>query len=59
LQEHGIEYVEIDISRDRAAAQLVRGWANGYETTPTFSIRGRIIVDFDPAKLDRALLGDI
>jgi glutaredoxin len=56
LQERGVEYAEIDISRDRAAAQLIRGWANGYETTPTFNIKGTIIVDFDPAKLDRALL---
>ena len=53
LQEHGIQYVEVDISRDRAAAQRVRGWANGNETTPTFNIKGTIIVDFDPAKLDR------
>jgi glutaredoxin len=59
FQERGIEYVEIDITRDRAAAQLVRGWANGNETTPTFNIKGTIVVDFDPAKLDRALLGDI
>jgi glutaredoxin len=54
LQEHGIEYVEVDISRDRTAAQRVRGWANGNETTPTFNIKGTVIVDFDPAKLDRA-----
>jgi len=55
LQERGIAYVEIDISRDRAAAQRVRGWANGSETTPTFDIKGTIIVDFNQAKLDQAL----
>lgn len=55
LQEHGIEYVEIDVSRDRAAAQRVREWANGYETTPTFDVQGTIIVDFDRARLDEAL----
>jgi glutaredoxin len=55
LQEHNIEYVEIDITRDRAAAQRVRGWANGNETTPTFNINGTIIVNFDKAKLNKAL----
>lgn len=55
LKEHNIEYVEIDITRDREAAQRVRGWANGNETTPTFNIKGTIIVNFDRAKLDKAL----
>lgn len=55
FQQHQIPYVEIDISRDRAAAQRVRGWANGNETTPTFNIKGTIIVDYDEAKLNRAL----
>ena len=55
LQERGIRYVEVDISRDRAAAARVRGWAAGFETTPTFDVRGTIIVDFDKARLDVAL----
>lgn len=55
LKEHGFECVEVDISRDRAAAAQVREWANGNETTPTFNIRGTIVVDFDKAKLDKAL----
>lgn len=50
-----IPYTEIDISRDREAAARVRSWANGYETTPTFDVNGTIIVDFDRARLDRAL----
>ena len=53
LQRHSIPYVEIDISRDRKAAAQVRVWANGNETTPTFNIRGKIIVDFDQAALDQ------
>jgi arsenate reductase-like glutaredoxin family protein len=52
LQAHDIAYVEIDISRDRAAAQRVRGWANGNETTPTLDIKGTIIVNFDQDRLD-------
>ncbi|GAB4533222.1 MAG: hypothetical protein Kow0063_14910 [Anaerolineae bacterium] len=55
LEEHGIEYVEVDISTDRAAAERVRGWANGNETTPTFDIKGTIVVDFDRARLDQVL----
>ncbi|UCC86836.1 MAG: redoxin domain-containing protein [Anaerolineales bacterium] len=55
LQQHGIDYVEVDVFRDRAAAERVRGWADGYETTPTFNIKGTIIVGFEPDKLGQAL----
>jgi glutaredoxin len=55
LKERNIPFVEIDISRDRAAAQRVRGWARGSETTPTFDIQGTIVVNFDKEKLDKAL----
>jgi len=57
LQEHSINYVEVDISKDRAAARRVREWAGGNETTPTFNIKGRIIVNYDRTKLDKALKG--
>lgn len=53
--EKGIPYVEVDISKDRAAAAKVRGWAHGNETTPTFDINGSIIVEFDRPKLEKAL----
>ena len=46
-----IEYKEVDISRNRAAAAQVRKWANGNETTPTFDIDGQILVDYDEARL--------
>jgi len=55
LNERGIRYVEVDISRDRAAAQRVRQWAGGNETTPTFNIRGTIIVEFSEDRLNEAL----
>jgi len=55
LKGRNIDYVEVDISRDRAAAQRVRGWANGNETTPTFNIKGTIIVNFNQAKVNQAL----
>ncbi len=55
LQEKKIAYTEVDISRDRAAAAKVRGWARGYETTPTFDIKGKIIVDFKADEVAKAL----
>lgn len=55
LAENGIAYTEIDIAKDRAAAARVRGWANGNETTPTFDIRGTIIVDFRLEQVKQAL----
>jgi len=55
LKGRNIAYVEVDISRDRAAAQRVREWANGNETTPTFNIKGTIIVGFDQVKINQAL----
>ena len=55
LKERNLPYVEVDISRNREAAAKVRGWANGNETTPTFDVKGTIIVNFDPARLSKAL----
>jgi glutaredoxin len=55
LKEHSIDYVEVDISKDRAAAARVRGWADGNETTPTFDIRGTIVVDWDRRKVEELL----
>ena len=55
LKEKGIAFLEIDTTKDRAAAARVRGWANGNETTPTFDIKGTIIVNFDLPKLEKAL----
>jgi glutaredoxin len=51
LQEHGISYREIDITLDRAAAGRVRLWAGGFETTPTFKVRGQVLVGFEKHKL--------
>jgi glutaredoxin len=55
LAENGIAYTEVDITKDRAAAARVRGWANGNETTPTFNIKGTIIVDFKVDQVKKAL----
>ncbi len=55
LQEYNVNYKEIDITRDRPAGQRVRGWARGYETTPTFDVKGNILVEFNRAKLAEML----
>ncbi len=55
FKEHAVPYVELDISRDRAAAARVRGWAGGVEETPTITIRGQVFVKFDQAQVEAAL----
>ncbi len=55
FKEHHIEYTEVDISHNRDAAMRVRRWANGTETTPTFNIRGKILVDPSEDDLRRVL----
>ena len=57
LAKEGLPYTEVDISRDNRAAKQVRLWANGNQTTPTFEINGKIIVDFHPEKIKEALKG--
>ena len=55
FKENNIAYVEVDISRDRAAAARVRGWTGGNEETPTIKIRGQVFLEFDQAKVAAAL----
>jgi glutaredoxin 3 len=55
LKEYDIEFVEVDITKDRGAAARVRGWAGGNETTPTFNIRGTIVVDWDQRRVAKLL----
>ena len=55
FNEHNIEFVEIDVTRDRNAAQNLRNWTGGYETTPTFRIKGEVIINFDKDKLNKVL----
>ncbi|MBN2547689.1 MAG: redoxin domain-containing protein [Anaerolineales bacterium] len=55
LNQHNIRYADVDITRDRQAAMRVRGWANGAETTPTFDVKGTIVVEFKQARLAELL----
>jgi glutaredoxin len=52
LTEHQIDFVEVDVNDYPEAGKLVRSWANGNLVTPTFNIRGHIVVDFDEEKLE-------
>ncbi len=55
LNELEVEFVEVDITRDREAAKRVRNWTGGYETTPTFRIKGEILINFKKDALNEAL----
>lgn len=54
LAERNIDYIEIDVDEYPAAAKIVRSVADGNLVTPTFDVRGKIIVDFDKEKLKKA-----
>ena len=53
--ENNIDYVEVDVTKDRMAAAQIREWNNGAETTPTFNIRGKIFANFSVAEVEKAL----
>jgi len=55
LVDKGVSFAEINIVQDRVAAQRVRGWARGYETTPTLDVKGTIVVNFDQARVAELL----
>lgn len=55
LSANGIQWVEIDITRDKSGAERVRGWANGNEVTPTFNVKGTVIIGYDKRRLNKAL----
>jgi len=41
----------VDISVNLSAARQVRSWGAGFQITPTFDIKGEVILDFDEGKL--------
>lgn len=52
---NNISIKEVNIARDREAAARVRSYTGGYETTPTFDVKGNIVVNFDIDKLNKLL----
>lgn len=57
FKERGIDYVEIDITRNRKAAERVREWTGGFETTPTYRVRGQLLIGFKKDRLAELLRG--
>jgi len=55
LEEKNLEYTEVDITKNRTAAERVMFWADGNRTTPTFDIDDTIIVDWNKEKLGDTL----
>ena len=55
LKVNNISFEEVNITKDRASAALVRSWTGGVESTPTFDVGGKIVVNFDVDKLNKLL----
>jgi len=55
LKINEIPFREVNIARDRQAAAEVRTMTGGYETTPTFNVKGTVVVNFDVEKLNKIL----
>jgi glutaredoxin len=51
LDEHGIEYTEVDVNAVPGAAAQVREWAEGKLITPTFDIDGTTVLNPDEDRL--------
>jgi len=47
LDQKGLDYTLVDITKVPAAAEQVQRWADGNRTTPTFDIDDAIVVDWD------------
>lgn len=56
LDEHNIDYVEVDVDDDDGARDLAAGLNEGRLHTPTFTLGDGVCVDFRPERL-RDLLG--
>jgi glutaredoxin len=55
LDEHNIEYREVDVYETPEALEQTRAWGDGYLITPTFNIDGTIVLDFDKERLQEVL----
>ena len=51
LQNHKIEFVEINIDHSSTAERQVREWADGNRTTPTIDVNGSVVVGFNEKRL--------
>jgi mycoredoxin len=55
LDEQGIDYTEIDIDADEAAALRVEQWNNGNRVVPTIDFGGTVLTNPSPAQMRQAL----
>lgn len=55
LKSNQIEFEEVNVNQHPEAAQLVRKWAKGNLTTPTFKVGDQIIVDLNLDQLKKLL----
>ncbi|MCK5345796.1 MAG: glutaredoxin family protein, partial [Candidatus Heimdallarchaeota archaeon] len=55
LSDNSIEYREVDVNKNKKAAEQVREWADGNLVTPTFEIDGKIVVDWNQAEFEEAI----
>ena len=56
FDQHGIEYVEVNVATNLKAAEQVKEWAGGNRVTPTLDIYGTIMVGWDEAEAAKLLL---
>lgn len=57
FDEHGIEYIEVNVATNMKAAEQVKEWAGGNRVTPTVDIHGTIMIGWDEAQAGELLLG--
>lgn len=55
LDEHQIDFREVDVYETEGALKQAREWGDGYLITPTFDIDGTIVLDFDEERLAEVL----
>ncbi len=58
FDQHGIEYVEVNVISNSKAAEQVKQWAGGDRITPTVDVHGTIIIGWDEQQVASLLLGD-
>ena len=56
LEENEIDYTEVDVNKNKAAAAQVREWADGNLVTPTFDVNGTVVINFEIKKLEELIL---
>jgi len=55
LNRRAIPYILIDVEEDPDAARRVREWNNGYLSTPTLDVAGRIVAEPSDEELVKLL----